>query len=87
MVTKDGNDSELALEFWTELSDNLNMLISVGSTEVCLMVFKSLQDFFSNPMCLQLFLSCEEESRNLIMSISDYLQNELESQAASYATK
>ena len=81
------HESELALEFWTELSDQLNILISVGSTEACIMILKSLQDFLSNPMCLQLFLSCEEEGRNILLSLADYLANELESQATSDTTK
>ena len=53
-------------------------MMSVGSMQVCHLVFKALQDFLSNQTCQQMYLSCEDEARNLLTATIDFLQSEQE---------
>ena len=81
-VTKDKTRREqvweLASEFWTELTDSMNLMLSVGSTEVCMMIFKSLNNFLGDNDCQLLFLKCEDETKIFLSAVVDYLAVEQE---------
>ena len=68
----------MAVEFWTEITDQIFTMMSVGSLHVCHLVFKALQDFLSNQVCQQMYLSCEDEARNFLSATIDFLQSEQE---------
>ena len=69
---------ELAQEFWSELTDNMNLMLSVGSSEVCILIFKALLNFLSDLDCQKLFLQCEDESQTFLSAVVDYLVVEQE---------
>ena len=63
----------MANDFWGELTDCMNLMLSVGSSEVCVLLFKALNNFLGDIDCLKLFLWCEEESRTFLTAVVDYL--------------
>jgi len=69
---------ELAQEFWSELTDCMSLMLSVGSSEVCIQIFKALLNFLGDADCVQLFLQSEDETRIFMMAVVDYLNAEQE---------
>ena len=69
---------ELASEFWSELTDSMSLMLSVGSSDVCTLIFKALLNFLGDPDCQRLFLQCEEETRIFLLAVVDYLSVEQE---------
>ena len=53
---------EVAQDVWSELTNAMNTMLSVGSSEVCILIFKALLNFLSDLDCQKLFLQCEDES-------------------------
>ena len=64
---------ELAQELWSELTNNMNLMLSVGSSDVCILIFKALVSFLGDPDCQRMFLVCEDESRMFLSAVIDYL--------------
>lgn len=63
----------MAAEFWCELTDSMNLMLSVGSSDVCVLIFKALNAFLADSDCQQLFLMCEEETKTFLSAVVDYL--------------
>lgn len=53
-------------------------MLSVGSSEVCILIFKALLNFLSDLDCQKLFLQCEDESKTFLSAVVDYLVVEQE---------
>ena len=64
---------EVAQDVWSELTNAMNTMLSVGSSEVCILIFKALLNFLSDQDCRALFLQCEDESRTFLSAVIDYL--------------
>ena len=64
---------EHAQELWSELTNNMNLMLSVGQPDVCILIFKALLNFLGDPDCQRLFLQCEDESRTFLSAVVDYL--------------
>lgn len=56
----------------------MNLMLNVGSSEVCVLIFKALLNFLGDYDCQKLFLYCEEESRTFLQAVVDYLVSEIE---------
>jgi len=67
---------EMSAEFWCDLTDNINLMLSVGSSDVCVLIFKALNAFLADSECQLLFLQCEEETRTFLSAGIDYLAQE-----------
>lgn len=48
-------------------------MLSVGSSEVCILIFKALVNFLQDPDCQKMFLMSEDESRTFLSAVVDYL--------------
>ena len=66
----------MAKEFWTELTDCMSLMLSVGSSDVCILIFKALLTFLADSDCQYLFLFCEEETKMFLSAVVDYLYTE-----------
>ena len=66
------------MDFWSELTDSMNLMLSVGSSEVCMQIFRALKNFLGDESGQKLFFMCEDESRTFLTAVVDYLMVEQE---------
>ena len=50
-VSNQAQVQEVAQDFWSELTNAMNLMLSVGSSEVCILIFKALLNFLSDQDC------------------------------------
>ena len=51
----------------------MSLMLSVGSSDVCIFIFKALLTFLADSDCQKLFLQSEEETKMFLSAVVDYL--------------